>query len=72
LVTVTVTAPAACAGVVAVIEVLLTTFTLVAADPPRVTVAPARNPVPAIVTEVPPFAEPELGVIEVTVGAGFV
>jgi hypothetical protein len=39
-VTVTVTAPALPAGEVAVIEVLLTTTTLVAAVAPNVTVAP--------------------------------
>ena len=33
-------------AVVAVIEVLLTTFTPVAAAPPRLTVAPDRKPVP--------------------------
>ena len=56
---------------VAVIDVLLTTVTPVAAVPPRLTVAPARNPVPVIVTGVPPLAGPELGAIELTVGAGF-
>jgi len=70
LVTVTATAPAACAGVVAVIEVLLTTFTLVAAVPPRLTVAPGRKPVPVMVTAAPPFGVPVFGVIEVTAGAG--
>lgn len=69
-VTVTFTAPAVCAGVVAVIEVLLTTFTFVAAAPPNVTFAPAKNPVPVIVTEVPPLVEPETGEIAVTVGGG--
>jgi len=53
-----------------VIDVLLTTVTPVAAVPPRLTVAPARKFVPVIVTEVPPFAVPVLGKIEVTVGAG--
>jgi hypothetical protein len=53
-----------------VIEVLLTTFTAVAAVPPRLTVAPAVKPVPAIVTEMPPADVPVFGVIEVTVGAG--
>ena len=72
LVTTTFTAPAACAGVVAVIEVLFTTVTPVAAVPPSFTVAPARKPVPVRVTLVPPFAVPELGAIEVTVGAGLV
>src|SRR5437879_1289858 len=43
LVTVTFTAPAACAGVVAVIVVLLTTLTPVAALPPTLTVALAAK-----------------------------
>jgi len=68
-VTVTVTAPAAWAGVVAVIEVALTTTTLVAALPPIVTVAPAAKPVPLIVTAVPPAAGPEVGAMLLTVGA---
>ena len=70
LVTTTLTAPAECAGAVDVIDVLFTTVTPVAAVPPKLTVAPERKPVPAIVTAVPPFADPVLGVIEVTVGAG--
>jgi hypothetical protein len=53
-----------------VIEVLLTSVTPVAAVPPNFTVAPARKPVPVTVTAVPPLMFPELGVIEVTVGAG--
>jgi hypothetical protein len=69
--TTTFTAPAAWAGVVAVIDVLLTTVTLVAAVPPNVTVAPDWNPVPVIVTAVPPVAGPELDAIELTVGAAF-
>ena len=66
------TAPAAWAGVVAVMEVALTTFTPVAAVPPKLTVAPAKNPVPVMVTAVPPEAEPVVGETAVTVGAGFV
>ena len=50
-------------------EVELTTVTLVAAVPPRVTVAPLTKSVPVMVTDVPPFVDPELGEIEVTVGA---
>ena len=57
---------------VAVIEVLLTTVTLAAAVPPRVTDAPDRKPVPVIVTGVPPAVVPEVGEMEVTFGAGFV
>jgi hypothetical protein len=70
LVTTTLTAPAACAGVVAVIMVLFTSVTPVADVPPSFTVAPDKNPVPVTVTAVPPVVTPELGVIEATVGAG--
>ena len=66
----TLTAPAACAGVVAVIEVLLTRVTPVAGVPPKLSVTPVRKPVPVTVTVVPPLVVPELGVISVTVGAG--
>ena len=68
LVTATVTAPAACAGVVAVIEVLFTTTTLVAAVPPKVTVAPVAKFVPVMVTAVPPPVGPLLGLTLLTVG----
>ena len=67
--TTTLTAPAECAGVVAVMEVELTTVTLVADDPPKLTVAPAEKPVPVIVTDVPPLVLPDVGEIELTVGA---
>jgi hypothetical protein len=67
-VTVTVAAPAACAGVVAVIVVPFTTTTLVAAVPPIVTVAPAAKFVPVIVTAVPPAADPLFGEMLLTVG----
>ena len=70
LVIVTPTAPAACAGVVAVIVVLLATVTLVAADVPNATLAPARKPVPVMVTGVPPAVIPEVGETLLTVGAG--
>jgi hypothetical protein len=68
LVTVTVTAPALPAGVVAVICVPLTTTTLLAAVLPNVTVAPAAKFVPVIVTAVPPTAVPLPGLTPVTVG----
>jgi hypothetical protein len=71
LVTTTLTDPVECDAVVAVIEVLLTTCTPVAAVPPRLTVAPDRKPVPVMVTAVPPDAEPLAGEIELTEGAGF-
>ena len=68
-VTVTVTAPALPAGVVAVMLVLLTTTTFVAAALPTFTVAPDAKFVPVIVTAVPPAAGPLLGLTLVTVGA---
>jgi hypothetical protein len=68
LVTATVTAPAAPAGVVAVIDVLLATVTPVAATPPNVTVSPAAKFVPVIVTDVPPDVVPLEGLTLVTVG----
>jgi hypothetical protein len=71
LVTTTLTAPAAWAGVVAVREVLLTTVTPVAAVPPKLTVAPVAKLVPVIVTAVPPAVGPLVGATPVTVGAGF-
>jgi hypothetical protein len=67
-VTVTVTAPALPAGVVAVIDVLLTTTTLVAAVAPNVTVAPVAKFVPVMVTAVPPKVDPLFGDTLVTVG----
>jgi hypothetical protein len=69
-VTVTVDAPAIWAAVVAVIVVAFTTVTPVAGVPPMVTVAPATNPVPLMVTLVPPAVVPLVGAIAVTVGAG--
>jgi hypothetical protein len=67
-VTVTVTAPALPAGVVAVMLVLLTTTTFVAAVAPNVTVAPVAKFVPVIVTAVPPAASPLFGDILLRVG----
>jgi hypothetical protein len=68
-VTVTGKAPAVPAGVVAVIEVVLTTTTLVAAVLPNFTVAPAAKFVPVIVTAVPPATGPLFGDTLLTVGA---
>ena len=50
-------------------EVLLTTVMLLAAVPPKVTVAPAAKLLPLMLTAVPPFTVPEVGDTEVTVGA---
>jgi hypothetical protein len=68
LVAVTITVPAVPAGVVAVIDVLFTTTTLVAAALPNVTVAPVAKLVPVMVTAVPPARAPPLGDTLVTVG----
>jgi hypothetical protein len=46
------------AGLSQVISIAETTTTLVAALAPKNTVAPLANPVPVIVTGVPPEAEP--------------
>ena len=69
-VTTTSTVPAACAGVFAVIVVLLLTITPVAEAPPTVTVAPKAKLVPVIVICVPPAVGPEVGNTVDTVGAG--
>ena len=68
-VTTTFAVPAEPAGVTQVIEVAEATATDAQAEPPMVTVAPARNPVPVTVIEVPPAAGPEVGETEATVGA---
>ncbi len=68
VVTSTLAVPAACAGVVAVIELALTTVMPVAAVPPIVTPVVPLNPAPVIVTPVPPSVEPEFGEIDVTAG----
>jgi hypothetical protein len=67
-VTVTVTAPALPAGVVAVMVVLFTAITFVVAVPPNVTVAPAAKLVPVIVTAVPPAVDPLFGDTLLTAG----
>jgi hypothetical protein len=58
------------AGDVAVIDVADTIVKLVAAVAPKVTAVAPVNPVPVRVTVVPPVARPDVGEIEVTVGAG--
>src|SRR5580698_9809808 len=67
LVTVTATTPTLPAGVVAVIDVLLTITTFVAAAPPNVTVAPVAKLAPVIVTAVPPAIGPMFGETLLTV-----
>jgi hypothetical protein len=69
VVTVTFTAPAAPAGAVAVICVAEFTVNPVAFVAPKRTAVAPVNPVPVIVTFVPPDVEPELGLSALTVGA---
>jgi hypothetical protein len=70
VVTVTSTVPpVALAGEIAVIEVALLTVNEVADVPPNLTAVAPVNPVPVIVTEVPPAAGPLVGEMPVTVGA---
>ena len=57
------------AGVVAVMDVVFTTTTLVAAAPPRVTLVVPVKLVPVMVTAWPPAVEPVDGLIALTVGA---
>jgi len=66
--TVTVTAPALPAGLVAVMVVLFATTILFAAAAPNVTVTPAVKFVPVIVTAVPPAVDPLFGNTLLTVG----
>ncbi len=70
VVTLTDAVPAEPAGVVAVIDVALTTVTDVAATPPTVTDVAPMNPVPVIVIEVPPASGPLAGETFVTVSTG--
>ena len=58
-VTVTPTAPAACAGVVAVIVVALRGAALAAGVPPNETLAPVLKLVPVMLTDVPPRDVPD-------------
>ena len=64
--------PAASTGVVTVNDVVEAAVTVAAVEP-NLTVSPdavALNPVPAIVTDVPPAVVPLVGVTEVTTGTG--
>ena len=67
VVTLTSTVPVP-AGDVAVICVAELTVKLVAAVAPKVTAVAPVNPVPVIVTDVPPVVDPDVGAIEVKVG----
>ena len=68
VVTVTSTVPAAPAGAVAVMEVVLLTVKVVAAVAPKATAVAPVKLVPVTVTEVPPATGPEVGLTAVTVG----
>ena len=54
----------------AVMVVLLATFTLVAVEPPNFTLAPLTKLFPLMVILVPPPVGPEFGVSPVMIGAG--
>ena len=69
VVTVTSTAPAACAGAVAVIEVALFTITPLAALLPKCTAVAPVKLLPVMLTLVPPASGPLPGERPVTVGA---
>ena len=68
-VTITSVAPAACAPVVALIDVADSTTTFVAATPPSDTAAPVAKLLPLMRTAVPPAAGPTDGVTAVTIGS---
>ena len=69
MVTVTVTAPTVCAGVTTVSAVGDVNVMLVAGVVPKETVVVFVNPVPVMVTVVPPVTDPDDGATPVTVGA---
>ena len=63
--------PGGWAGEVAVIDVVELTVMLVAGPVPKATVvAPGTNPVPVMVTTVPPASGPPLGLVAMTIGTG--
>jgi hypothetical protein len=70
VVTATATVPAACAGEVTLSLVADVTCTDVAVVEPKVTLVVPVRWVPMMVTVVPPVVDPEVGVTDVTVGAG--
>jgi hypothetical protein len=69
VVTVTSTVPRDPAGATALIDEGVTTFTEVAGLGPNMTAVAPVNPVPVIVTGVPPVVGPDDGLMPVTVGA---
>ncbi len=68
IVTITLTVPAVPADVVHVIEVSVVTEKLAAAEVPKVTLVAPVNPVPVIITDVPPAVVPEFGDTDDTIG----
>ena len=72
VVTVISTVPADSAGEVAVIELSLTNVSDVAWVSPKVTASTPVNPLPEIVTDVPPAVVPDVGEMPVTVGGAAV
>ena len=70
VVTATLCAPAVPAGVMAVMEVLDTTTTLVAGLPPTVTLVVPVKLVPVMVMVVPPRVVPNVGETLARVGSG--
>lgn len=68
VVTVISTVAAASAGEVALIEVDEVTDTAVPTPVPKLTVEPEVNPVPVMVTVVPPATGPAVGLTALTVG----
>lgn len=69
VVTVTVTAPAVCGGVTTVSVLGEVNVTLAAGVVSKETVVVFVNPVPVMVTVVPPVTDPDDGATPVTVGA---
>ena len=70
VVTATLLAPAVPGGVLAVIDVALTTATFVAATPLTVTLVAPVKLVPEIVIDVPPLVGPDVGLTVEIVGTG--
>ena len=70
VVTLTFTVPATWALVTALTTVGLVTVKDVAVVVPKWTAVAPMNPVPVILTVVPPLVVPDVGVSEVTVGVG--
>ncbi len=68
IVTIRLTVPALPAGVVHVIEVSVVTEKLATSEVPKVTLVAPVNPVPVIITDVPPAVVPEVGDTDDTTG----